>query len=279
MRYKLRSDLSLRLGMGMHSMLESLLTYLGDRETSDLERPNMDLKMARAIHYVLGADKALGNNWQIGIEAYYQDLYDVPIKNDSSSSWSSINKTNGMVVRDLINEGTGFNYGMELSLRKAFDKNWYMMANASLFESKYKTLDGVLRNTIYNNNFIYNLTTGKDFKVGRKKSNIFGANMKVLWMGGRRTTPIDLERSVATGETKYISDNVFGQRMPDYFRLDARISYRKNNPKWSWVFSLDVQNLTNRYNIFKELYDPILQEIDYMDQVGIVPAFKFRVEL
>ena len=103
--------------------------------------------------------------------------------------------------------------------------------------------------------------------------------MKVLWMGGRRTTPIDLERSIATGETKYTNDNVFGQRMPDYFRLDARVSYRKNNPNWSWVFSLDVQNLTNRYNIFKELYDPILQEIDYMEQVGIVPAFKFRVEL
>ncbi|HIF14358.1 MAG TPA: TonB-dependent receptor [Bacteroidetes bacterium] len=135
------------------------------------------------------------------------------------------------------------------------------------------------RNTKYNNNFIYNLTAGKDFKTGKKRTNLIGSNCKVLWIGGRRGTPINMERSIAKGKTVYVASESNTIQMPHYFRFDIRFSYRKNNPDWSWIVSLDIQNITNRYNIYKEIFNPISYEIEYIEQIGIVPAFKFRIEL
>ena len=279
LKYKLRSGTDIRSGVGIHSLTESLVTYLGDKTKSELEKPNMDLKLMRAAHFVLGLDQRIFSDWQLSMEAYYQYLYDIPIKADTNSPWTILNKNSGFVLNELFNNGQAYNYGIELTARKSFSKQWYLLANASLFESKYRNLDNVLRNTKYNNNFIYNLTAGKDFKTGKKRTNLIGSNCKVLWIGGRRGTPIDMERSIAKGKTIYVASESNTIQMPHYFRFDIRFSYRKNNPDWSWIISLDIQNITNRYNIYREIFNPISYEIEYIEQIGIVPAFKFRIEL
>ncbi len=278
LQYKIRPSIQLRAGLGMHSMTESLITYLGDKDLEDLYRPNMDLLMGRAIHNVLGFDKTLGPNWTISLEGYYQYLYDIPIRDKEGSNWSSLNYNRGF-IKKMNNNGKGLNYGLEFTVRKSFNDSWYLLANASLFESKYMAMDSTWHDSRYNNNFIYNLTAGKDFKVGKDKKNILGINFKCLWMGGRRMTPIDLKASINEGQTVYVDAGPFSDRLSDYFRADARVSYRKNNPSWSWVLSLDIQNLTNRYNVFRLLYNPLNQELEHMEQIGIVPALKFRVEL
>ena len=131
----------------------------------------MDLKLMRAAHFVLGIDQRVFTNWQLSMEAYYQHLYNIPIKADTNNTWTILNKNSGFVLSELFNNGKAYNYGIELTARKSFSKQWYLLANASLFESKYRNLDNVLRNTKYNNNFIYNLTAGKDFKTGKKIRN------------------------------------------------------------------------------------------------------------
>ena len=279
LKYKLRPRTDIRSGLGIHSLTESLVTYLGDKTKSELDKPNMDLKLMRAAHFVLGVDQRIFTDFTFTVEAYYQYLYDIPIKEDTSNTWTILNKNSGFVLSELFNNGKAYNYGIELTARKSFSNQWYLLANAYIFESKYKNLDNVLRNTNYNNNFIYNLTTGKDFKTGKKKTNIIGTNCKLLWIGGRRGAPIDIERSIIKGRSIYDSDQRNSVQMPHYFRFDVRFSYRKNNPSWSWVVSLDIQNLTNRYNIYKEIFNPVTYETEYIEQIGLIPVFKFRIEI
>ena len=45
----------------------------------------------------------------------------------------------------LLNEGTGQNYGIELTFEKFLGNNYYFLFTSSLFESTYKGSDGIKR--------------------------------------------------------------------------------------------------------------------------------------
>ena len=153
-----------------------------------------------------------------------------------------------------------------------------MLATASVFESKYTMPGGIERNTFYNSRYIFNLVAGKEFKVGSDKQNIIGTNLRTIWRGGYRTVPVDLEASVARQEEVRIFDQAFETKAPDYFRVDLGLSFRKNNPNWSWVVSLDIQNFTDRSNVWDEYYDPETGRMAQKYMVGLVPILNYRVE-
>ena len=120
---------------------------------------------------------------------------------------------------------------------------------------------------------------GKEFKVGKNKKNIFGINGKFLLSGGVRQTPIDFEASRNMGYHVVQIDKLFGERISTYYRFDLGISYRINsNKKRSHTILFDVQNVTNRQNIFERFYIPQINDYDYTYQTGIFPVFNYRVE-
>src|SRR5690606_38023715 len=99
-------------------------------------------------------------------EAYYQHLYDVPVENSATSNFSMLNSTEGYVARQLVNDGTGKNYGVELTLERYLHNGFYYMSTASLFRSLYTAKDGVERKSAFDNNYVANFIGGKEFKVG-----------------------------------------------------------------------------------------------------------------
>jgi hypothetical protein len=64
-------------------------------------------------------------------------------------------------VDSLVNNGTGENYGIELTLEKFYSKGYYFLVTASVFESKYTGSDGIYRNTAFNGNYVFNALSGK----------------------------------------------------------------------------------------------------------------------
>lgn len=50
----------------------------------------------------------------------------------------------------LKNDGTGHNYGMELTVEKFFSNGYYGLFTGSIYQSKYTGSDGVERNTGFN---------------------------------------------------------------------------------------------------------------------------------
>ena len=132
----------------------------------------------------------------------------------------------------LANIGKGRNYGVEITLQKYFSNNYYFMITSSIFDSKYKPADGQWYNTRYNINYVNNFVGGKEFKWGDHK--MIGLNGKIIWTGGKRITPIDLDSSIDKGETVYQTNDLWSNQAKDYFRLDLgiRLHFYKKNPAY-----------------------------------------------
>lgn len=239
---------------------------------------NRYLDFSRAVHVVLGYDLKIWKDITLHTETYYQYLYGIPVRKEKDNSYSSINDNDAFSKRALENEGIGTNYGLELTVEKAFSKNYYFLVTGSLYNSRYQGSDGVWRNTKYNGNYITSLTAGKDFRVGKNGKHVIGINIKLFYAGGRRITPIDLESSIAQGKQVKMDEKRYEGRISDYFRLDTRVRFKQNFRKFAWEVSIDIQNTTNKKNEIKRKYDSETESIKKKYQQGIIPVLRLRFE-
>ncbi|MCD4791057.1 MAG: TonB-dependent receptor, partial [Bacteroidales bacterium] len=200
------------LGYGKHSRIEPLRIYLMEVETpGGLEELNRDLKITKAHHFVLGYDWNINNYTHLKIEPYYQILYDVPVTPDSSFSMINyISET--FFTEQLINDGTGRNIGVDVTLERFLKNGFYYMFTASVYNSKYKGGDGIERNTRYNQNFVFNLLGGKEWRV--RENNIFSLNGKFTVLGGRRYAPVDNKKSIAEQFVIYDDSRIYEEQSP-----------------------------------------------------------------
>ena len=284
-RWQFRTNQAITAGLGIHSRLEPISLYLAQEQLPDgrFIQPNKSLDMTKAVHYVLGYERKLRPDLKLKTEIYYQQLYDVPIRPDFvTQPWqlvaSALNARDGFTTDTLVNNGTGKNYGLELTLEKYFTNNYYFMVTGSLFESKYTGADKIERNTRFNSNFATNIILGKEFKVGRAGNNLIGINGRVIWSGGQRVVPIDLAASRANNRTVYDWDNAFEGQLPNYFRMDIGIRYQRNKPKHASIIALNVQNFTGRYNVLDEFYSRRTNDIQTDEQLGLFPNLSYRIE-
>lgn len=279
-QWKFTEGQSLSFGAGVHSRLEDMSIYMGREQQEDgtYIQHNRDLELTKAIHYVVGYDRMLNEHLHLKTELYYQYLYDVPVENDITSSVSAINAGAGFTTEDFVNDGTAHNLGAELTLERFFSERFYYMFTGSVFDSKYKPKDGRTYNSRYNANYRFSLLGGKEFAMGKSAKNFLGVNLKGIWSGGNRYSPIDLEASRNSGEEEIIENMRFSKRAPDYLRLDLTTSYRINKTKAAHIISLQVQNVTNRENIFGYSYNDNTEQIEENYQFGLLPILKYRIE-
>ena len=179
----------------------------------------------------------------------------------------------------LVNNGTGKNYGAELTIEKFFSKGFYALFTSSIYESKYKGSDEVERNTAFNGKYVYNILLGKEFKVGKDKRNAISTDLKITNAGGRYFTPIDLQASDLYGK-EVRSTEVYSERYSNYFRMDIKIGYILNSSrrKISQSFSLDIQNVSNNKNVFSQSYDSHRKSINTTYQLGFFPNFTYKLQ-
>ncbi len=280
LKWRFKEGQSLSFGAGLHSRLEDMSIYMAQQLQPDGQytRPNQDLSLSKAIHYVVGYDRMLNEFLHLKTELYYQSLYDVPVENDPNSTTSAINANAGFTTDDFVNDGTAYNLGAEITLERFFADKFYYLFTGSVFDSKYKAKDGNTYNTRFNANYRFSLLGGKEFSMGKNDKNLFGLNLKGIWSGGNRYTPIDLAASIQSGEEELIEDQAYTQQAPDYWRVDLTASYRINRDKTSHIISLQVQNVTNRENIFGYAYNHYTQKVEEEYQFGILPILKYRLE-
>ncbi len=275
LRYNVDQKHSINLAYGLHSQVQPATLYFANSPT----QTNENLGFSKAHHFILGYNYHVARNVKLTTELYYQSLFDIPVSSDPQSSFSALNLLEGFTLEDLVNEGTGRNYGLEVGLQKTFSDDFFFLANASLFESKYTGADGIERDTRFNSNYIFNLTGGKEFRWSKTdKQKVFGINARLAYYGGFRDTPIDREASILAGETIYITEEAFTIRQADFFKMDLRLYWKNNKQKYSSTVSLDVQNATNRENIAFSYFDPEQGDIIVKNQLGIIPVLSYRIE-
>ncbi len=284
--WKVNNRTSIFAGYGKHSTMESIHNYFAKVEQSNnnIVEPNQDLGLLKAHHFVLGYDQKVRENMRAKVELYYQYLYNLPVENNDTSYYATINEGLEFRYVDLVNKGTGWNYGVELTLEKFFSNNYYYLINASLFDSKYKSLSGEVRNTQYNSNFLVNILFGREFpKLGKKNNQTLGLNAKLFFGGGKKIIPLlrdDTGLLAVNPENNdfWDYDKAYENDIEDSYSIILSASYKWNRAKATHELFLNLDNVTNTKGKITEFYDDREpNDIGYMTQFGFFPDLMYRV--
>lgn len=284
LNWQLSPDQVLSFGTGLYSRLEPLSYYFAKSGgASGSVQPVKALMPTKSAQAVMGYEKLFGGNLKFKTEVYYQHLYDVPVSIDPEVNFSLLNVSDNSAIgsssyRELVNKGTGKNYGIELSLEKSLSKGYYFIATSSLFDSKFKALSSKEFNTTFNTRYVGNLLAGKEWIAGKKRNNIFGLNAKLIYAGGRRYSPILAEESFRLDEEVIDQDRINTLTADPYIRVDFSSSYRINSKKVSHLIILDIQNLLNRENTMGMFYNSSKRIIEPEKWSGIIPTINYRIE-
>lgn len=277
LKYDLNSKNAISFGYGMHSQLQAMGVYFA--KASDGETifyPNKDLSFTKAHHFVLSYGHNFNRATRFRAELYYQQLFDVPVSIYDSLTFSTLNIRGDYVTEPLVNAGKGRNYGIDFSFEKNLTSNFYVIANQSFYQSKYTARDGIERDTRFNGKFAGNITGGKEWALTNKRT--LGVNIKAVYAGGFRTTPVNVEESAAKGYTIFYENQAFTLQNPDYFRTDLRLSMKRNRKYLTSTLSLDIQNVSNRLNVYSQYFDPLKGKVENSYQTGLIPVVNYKVE-
>ncbi|WP_317898734.1 TonB-dependent receptor [Aurantibacillus circumpalustris] len=277
LKYALNQKQAFSFGAGLHSQLQPTYIYFAtDTARNNRVETNKNLDFTRAAHAVLAYDNNFSANFRLKTEVYYQYIYNAPVKN-YPNYFSVLNlgaDFNSPNVSNLVSKGTGFNYGLEITLEKFYSKGFYFLWTSSFFESKYLASDGVIRNTAFNGNYVFNLLGGKEFRI--KQKHVFSIDIRATYAGGKRYTPIDLNASIAANAEVRDVSQAFQQQYSPYFRMDVKPGYRYNAKKVTHEFTIDLQNVTRNLNVFQQTYDLTNKTINtnYQLKFFVIPQYR-----
>jgi hypothetical protein len=274
---------ALSVGTGLFSQLPEDFFYFVPTDLADGSTvlTNKGLGFMRSAHIVAGYDFVISGTIRLKTEAYYQYLFNIPVKenvpaysmlNFGDDSFSSI-----PIIDSLVSDGTGRNFGIELTLEKFLSNGFYFLMTGSMFSSKYRGWDRTTRHTAFDQNFVINTLAGKEFII--RKKNFLTLDLRLTWAGGMRYLPFHTEK---VDENYYIRvddwDRAYEQRRSDYFRINLRIGYRINLRKTTLEIAIDMLNLTNRQNIWFQYYDPSTGSIRTVYQLPFIPVPLIRLQ-
>lgn len=266
------------IGYGLLNQTPLLTTMYAQSKSGDqMIMTNMDLRFATSHQAIASYEWFIGEKLRFKSEAYYQRLTRIPVE-QKTSSYSAINSgiSFGPVSKDsLVNKGSGRNYGVELTLERYFDKGYYFLVTASLFNSTYRGSDRVERNTAYNTRHVLNILGGKEWNLG--KGLFLSSSLKVTSIGGPYLTPLDLDASQAMGYAVYDESNAYSARQRAYFRTDLKVALRRELKRCTMEFSMDFQNLTNSKNVFAQTYNARTNSMTVLYQQPFFPVPYFRI--
>lgn len=294
--YELPNRQKLSLAAGLHSQTQPAYTYFYKTPllTSSFFPPplleqNRSMGLTKSLHYVAAYDRLLGRNMRLKLEAYYQRLFNVPVE-QVRSSFSILNTGAGFsraFPQQLVNTGTGRNYGVELTLEKFFSDSYYFLVTGSLFDAKYRGSDGVLRNTDFNGRYAYNALIAKEFTFnrGESKRNMLNVGAKFTAVGGRWYGPVNGAASQAAQEIIYADATRNTLQFAPYRRFDVKFDYKMNRAtkrghRLTHTIAVDLVNILGIQNLLSLSYAPqpdgsfIKQEY----QLGFLPVFYYKID-
>ena len=275
------------LATGLHSQAHDLFVYQTrflDKSSNTYYQPNKNLKFTKSLHVVAGYQRTLSPNVRLKTEAYYQYLYDVPVtaSTERGGPVYSILNTGAdysfFIPDSTVNEGTGRNMGIEVTLEKYFDKDYYFLTNLSLFDSRYKGYDKIMRHSAFNLGHVFNFLAGKEFHLDETNKKILSADLRVNYSGGRRIVGVDEQASLQEGKTVYDFDNAYNTKVKNYFRTDVKVSYTINRPSATHNFFVAADNVLNTQNVLSQDWDADEKKVVTYYQLGLFPYLGYKVQ-
>ena len=286
--YKSSKKNKISFGYGLHSQLPPSRIYFENFTDSfgNSRRANQDVGFVKSHHFVVANDYAFNANTRLKVEVYYQSLFNVPIDLKDDEFYSLLNQGAGFGVGftdSLANKGTGKNYGLEITLERFLTKGFYYLNTISLYRSLYTDQKGNEHSSAFDSKYALNLLAGKEFyfkekvKKSRTTQKSLTMDLKFVLNGGKRYTPLDETLSQLNKKEEIDVNNIYGEQYAAYYRFDLRISYKKNSKKTTQEIGIDIQNITNRQNIFNRSYDVDTNTYSTTTQTGLFPIPFYRI--
>ena len=274
--WEINSKNRISVAYGKHSKIEPLRIYEMLVPAADAyTQANRKLSLTKSHQFVFSYDLKLNSNTHLKIEPYYQKLYDVPVIPDSS--FSMLNFTSETFFSDqLINKGTGKNVGIDFTIERFMSKGYYYLVTASVYKSKYTGGDGIERNTRYNQNFVFNVLTGKEWQT--KRNHTLGINSKFTVLGGKRQSPVNYAKSEQLKYVVYDDSQIFEVQLPTSYYVDLSINYTINKPKCSKSLILQVKNLLLQEESLGHKFNYRTNEVEPFGLTIIFPYISYKIQ-
>ncbi|MFN8438907.1 MAG: TonB-dependent receptor plug domain-containing protein [Cytophagales bacterium] len=238
------------------------------------------LKPTRSFQISNSHEFKLPKRFTLKTETFYQYIWNV---------FSNVN--GGSILNNLTNEiqdygqknknsnkGKGKNYGIEYTITKEIAKSAQIQICGSFYRSLYRDLQKTWRNTAYDNKFNLNVIFSNEWvktkKYGLKKT-ILGA--KIISYGGFNSLIVDDTSSYKHKNVVFENIDLYTQKLPNYFRIDCSAQINYSRKKVRHEFRLDLQNLTNRKNIYGYQFDYDKDKVVYTYQLGFIPVLSYGI--
>lgn len=277
LRYRINNAQSIALAYGKHSRIENLPVYFVQQDGA---YPNKSLDLMQSSHYVLSYNLKMNDHLRLTVEPYYQKLKDVPVA--PGSYVSTLNFEEELFFQDaLVNDGSGYNAGLDVTLERFLHDGFYYLITASIFDSRYTAGDGVERNTRFNRNYVINALAGKEWQVGKGDNNLLSANIRLNYMGGNRREAINRAASLAAKEIIYEEtpgNKAFDEQFDDQPIVSFTVSYRINKATHASVWSLQVLNAMSVEEYERDFYNLQTGQIDTRYSGIMVPELSYKIE-
>ncbi len=197
---------------------------------------NPGLKSMHAVHYIISYDYKPDEDNNFRMEAYYKRYYGLPLDDE---------KTN------YSNNGYGYARGIDLMYKASFTNGFSGWISYGFIDTKRKWLDypSLLPSD-------YDVTHNLALVLKYNFSQDFQAGINYKYATGKPFTPVtgaELQKVQDVYEPLYGLKN--SSRLPDYQRLDLRLTYLTNLFNNFTVFYIEALNVLNISNIFDYSYN------------------------
>ena len=203
---------------------------------------------------------------------FYDNYHAVP----QYGPFSEFNRLNEFIVDPFTGNGTTETYGYNLSIQRNFIHSFYLISSLAVFNSTYGDEE---RPSRFDSDYSFSFTGGKEFEKEKGDHlRTFGIDTRIFYTGGLRESVVDEATSLAEYRTVYRTDDPFSEKLDDYFRLDLRLSWRKEKEGKTRTLALDIQNALSIENDAYSYYDFRQGRVVKQEQLGIIPVLVYRVD-
>ncbi|MEM6395569.1 MAG: TonB-dependent receptor [Bacteroidota bacterium] len=200
---------------------------------------NRDVPYTSSVHAVAGLERRIGQFGKVSLEGFYKYYSNYLISAEDGISLA--NKGGDFSVlgsEEVIPEGEGRTYGLELLFQQKLSKNWYGILAYTFFYSEFTNLAGEFLPSSWDNRHLLSFTGG--YKLGRN----WEFSLRYRLAGGAPFAPVDTEASEATYPELILDFDNFGRSRLDVFsQLDIRIDKKWNFNTLALNVFLDIENV------------------------------------
>jgi len=237
---------------------------------------NQSLIDLYSSHYMAGAEYLLTPNTRFTLEAYQKNYTHFPIDTTQPALFllDELFYRQGYAFNkeQISSVGEAYSRGIEIMVQKKLARDFYGLASASYFRTRYRGADQIWRNRIFDNRLILSL------EGGYKPDNRWEFSLRWIYAGGRPYTPFDVISSQEANQGILDNSRVNASRYPAYHSLNVRCDRRFHFSGSSLIFYLSIWNAYNRQNVSSYYWNQIENRQDTIYQFSMLPIFGLEYE-